>query len=122
MNELTPTDLLQIFPYLMYMWSTLVLGWGVIAGVLFYRMCKLSSKRSNQQSVRRDDRYALWLIASVNTFLLSFLLSYDPAVCTSWIAVVNVFYSLHLLYVSVDVVRWWSAIKRQYISSTPSHQ
>lgn len=122
MNELTPMDLLQIFPYLMYMWSSLILGWGMIAGALFYRVCKLSTRYTNQQSVRGDDRYALWLIAFVNMFLLSFLLTYDLSTSNSWIAVVNVFYSLHLLHVSVDVARWWNAIKRQYISTTHSHQ
>jgi hypothetical protein len=113
MNSLTPNDLLQIFPFLMYAWSAFILGWGVITGILFYRAGKVSSS-CKQQSSRKSDRYALWLIALVNVFLLSFLVTYKAEACTSWIAVVNVFYTAHLLYISVDVARWWRSIKNCY--------
>lgn len=118
MTELTPADLLHFFPVLMYTWSVLILGWGVVTGVVFYKASKLSLQ-CGRPLTRDSDKYVLWMIAAVNVFLMGFLLVYNPQTCTSWIAVVNVFYTLHLLYVSIDTARWWKTIKKHYVSLSP---
>lgn len=112
MDALTPADLLQSLPTLTYIWSFLILMWGAVAGTMVYL---LSNKTSAYRSavLRQSDKYTLLLIALVNVFLVWYL-TYTSHVteCTSWIIVVDVFYTAHLSCMSVGIVRWWNSLKR----------
>lgn len=114
METLTPVDLLQGLPSLLYVWSMVALGWGVIAGMMMYKLSRRAAACS--RSVRRNsDNYTLALIAAVNLFLVWYLCAYTTTSnCTTWIAVVNVFYTAHLFCTSVNIVRWWNSLKRCY--------
>lgn len=112
MDALTPSDLLHSLPGLLYIWSLVVLGWGTLAGVVIYRMSKNMSRCDNAFQ-HETDRYVLWFITTVNVFLTWYLFEYHSvSECASWIVVVNVFYTAHLLYVSLDVARWWRVVNR----------
>lgn len=112
MSAPTPSDLLYTLPSLLYVWSIFSLVWGTIAGMLLYSVCKKS--RACKHAIRDSDRYVLWLIAAVNIFLTWFVLTVPLSMNVSWIAIINVFYTAQLTYVSVDVSRWWKSINRCY--------
>ncbi len=112
MNALTPVDLLQSFPVLLYVWSVFVLVWGVGVLTMVYRLSKKTSM-CRPTVLRQSDKYTVLLVALVNVFLLGYLAQFELAnECTSWITVVNVFYTTHLTYMSIDLTRWWSSVKR----------
>lgn len=112
MDALTPVDLLRSFPVMMYVWSAIILTWGVVAGTLMYKLSK-NIATYRQTTLRHSDRYTLLAIAVVNAFLLWYLIQFNvTSDCTSWIVVINVFYTAHLLVMSVDITRWWNSLQR----------
>ena len=114
MDALTPVDLLRSLPILLYIWSVIVLVWGVVAGALIYKLSKRTAA-CRRSVLRQSDRYTLIVVGLVNMFLLWYLLQFNVANdCTSWIVVVNVFYTAHLMCMTIDITRWWSSLQRCY--------
>ena len=112
MDALTPADLLQSFPVLLYIWSVFVLVWGAGVLTVVYRLSKKTSV-CRPTVLRQSDKYTVALVALVNVFLLWYLVQFESASeCTSWITVVNVFYTAHLTCMSIDLTRWWASVKR----------
>lgn len=117
MDSPIAADMLQRLPALLYIWSLFILGWGTIAGSLFYNISK-RVRTCIAPSVVTNERYALWLIAGVNIFLMWYLVAYaNTKVCASWIVVINVFYTGHLLHATVDAARWWKALNQRCTGS-----
>lgn len=113
MEALTPLDLLQSLPGLLYAWSLIILGWGLVASAMFYKLHRYLDT-CQRTSMRKSDKYTLWVLGSVNVLLGWYIFGYSPAAdCTSWITVVNVFYTAHLAYVTLDIARWWKTVIRQ---------
>lgn len=111
MDATTPVGLLQVLPFLLYIWSSIMLAWGLVATALIYKLRKkISTLRSS--STRKSDKYTLGLVAIVNMLLLWYLVSFNATQdCITWIVVVNVFYTAHLTCTSIDIVRWWNSLK-----------
>lgn len=112
MEALTPHHLLQVLPGLLYGWTALILVWGVLANLAVYEVSKKSILHN--RVIRSSDKPALWLLVAVNVFLTWYLFTVESASCPTWIVVVNVFYTAHLTYVSIDVARWWRSLKQHY--------
>lgn len=112
MDALTPVDLLQSLPVLLYIWSAIVLVWGAAAGTLIYKLSKKTAS-CRQTVLRHSDKHTLVVVAAVNALLMWYLFQFSTAnECTSWIVVVNVFYTVHLVCMSIDITRWWNSLKR----------
>lgn len=112
MDSITPKDLLDALPGLFYIWSTIILMWGIATSVVFYKIGASQTGGGSRMGLRKNDQYALWLAGGVNSLLVWFLITFDGSTSnTGWIVVVNVFYTAHLVYMSVDANRWRAAIK-----------
>lgn len=116
MDALTPSDLLQSLPGLLYIWSLFVLGWGLIAGLAIYKMSQRLSQCGDSTTCE-NDQHALWFITAVNIFLTWYLFEYhNVSECASWIVVVNVFYTAHLLYVSLGAAKLWKVVNQRCVT------
>lgn len=114
MDTLTPEQLLNMLPAILYGWSLVTLVWGALAIFLMFGVSKRTQSCIHRSSMRQNDQYALGLATIANVFLIWYLFFYRSAdVCTGWIVVINVFYMAHLTYLSVGISRWWASVKKR---------
>lgn len=109
------SQILEIMPLVISIWTGLTLAWGVVAGCWF----DILLHSTTATSVRKDDKsflVSIW-VANAIIFVFGFIVPFTaPSIHQSVgdaILVLNVFYGVFLITCTVGLVKWNKSIFSQ---------